>query len=341
MQLDVFTGDPFNTHSLTATINKLPYQPLRLGALKIFQEAGVRTTYVDVESKDGRLSLIQTSERGSQSADPLGQNKRSMRTFRAYHLERDSKVYADEVQNIRAFGSETELQQVEALVAERLAELRPAHEVTLEYHRVNALQGILLDADGSTLKNLFTEFGVSQQSLDIALGTAATKVRERIVAAKRLAEAELGGEVITGWRGFCSPEYWDALTSHALVRDTFAAQEGKELQRDLRATGFRFADVDFEEYRGSVTKPGSVGGGTAAFIPADTAWLVPITAQPMFITRFAPADYEETVNTLGLPLYAKQVPDPSGLNKYRLLNTQSNPICLCLRPRAVIKLTKS
>lgn len=341
MQLDVFNGDAFSMHSLTAAINSIKYKPMRLGQLGLFDERGVRTTAIDVESKNGRLTLIQTSPRGGAAPDPLGANKRQMRTFRAYHLERDSKVYADEVQNIRQFGSETELQQVQALVNERLAELIPMHEATLEYHRVNALQGILLDADGSTLLNLFTEFGVSQQTLNVALGTSTTKVRERIVAAKRLAEDELGGEVITGWRGICSSGWFDDFTSHATVTEAYKYQEGMKLQADLRSTGFRFADVDWEEYRGSVTKPDSVGGGTAAFIPADTAWLVPVTANPIFITRFAPADYEETVNTLGLPMYAKQVADPSGLNKYRLINTQSNPIALCTRPRAVIKLTKS
>lgn len=343
MQLDAFNNDAFSMHSLTDAMNKAPYQPMRIGQLGLFNEKGMRTTSLDVEEQSGRLTLIQTSERGSTAADPLGSKKRTLRTFKAYHLERDSKVMADEIQNIRAFGSETDLQQLQDLVNDRLAELKAMHEVTLEYHRVNAIRGYLLDADGSTLKNLFTEFDVQQQTLDIALGTSSTKVRERLIAAKRLAEAELGGMVITGWRAICSPEWFDAFTSHDKVTEAYKYQESKELQRDLRSTGFRFADVDIEEYRGSVTKPDSVGGGTATFIDANCAYLVPIVASvtPLFVTRFAPADYEETVNTMGLPYYAKQVMDPSGLAKFRAINTQSNPITLCLRPRAVIKLTKS
>ena len=43
-QLDVFDSDTFSMHTLTATINKLKYQPMRLGQLTLFQEAGVRTT---------------------------------------------------------------------------------------------------------------------------------------------------------------------------------------------------------------------------------------------------------------------------------------------------------
>ncbi len=340
MQLDVFTGDAFSMHSLTATINKLPHQPLRLGQLGLFQEAGVRTTSIDVEEQSGRLTLIQSSPRGGAAPDPLGAKKRTLRTFKVYHFERDSKVYADEVQGIRAFGSETELQAVEAIVQERLAELRPMHEVTLEYHRVNAVRGYNLDADGSTLKNLFTEFDVAQQMKDFAFTTATTDVRKVIVEAKRLAEGELGGQVVTGWRGFCSAGWFDAFAGHANVVDALKYQQSLTLRQDIRE-GFEYGGVIFEEYRGSVTKPDSIGGGSAAFIEANVAYLVPVTAPSIFVTRFAPADYEETVNTLGLPLYAKQVADPTGLNKYRLINTQSNLICLCLRPRAVVKLTKS
>jgi hypothetical protein len=339
-QLDIFTSDAFSMHSLTATFIKTPYQPMRLGALKLFQEAGVRTTSIDVESQDGRLTLIQSSPRGGVSPDPLGSGKRKLRSFRVYHFERQSKVYADEVQSLRAFGSETELQTVEGIVQERLAELRPMHEVTQEYHRINAVQGILLDADGSTLVNLFTEFGVTQQTKDFAFSTSTTDVRAAIIAAKRLAEDELGDQVILGWRGLCSSGWFDAFVGHATVVEALKYQESQTLRTDLR-TGYEFAGVTWEEYLGSVAKPNSVGGGTAAFIPANVAFLVPITAPSIFITRFAPADYEETVNTIGLPLYSKQVADSSGLNKYRLIDTQSNFITLNLRPRAVIKLTKS
>lgn len=340
MNLDVFNGDAFSMHSLTDTINKLPHKPMRLGELGLFQERGVRTVNVDVEEQSGRLTLIQSSERGAAPADILSSNKRTMRTFRAFHFERDAKVYADEVQGIRQFGSETELQSVQALVEERLAELIPMHEVTLEYHRVNAVQGILLDADGSTLKNLFTEFGVSQQTSAIALNTTTTDVREAVIAAKRLAEAELGGAIVSEWRGFCGAGFFDKLTAHSKVRDTLANQESLVLRSDIR-NGFLFAGVTWEEYRGSVSKPASVGGGSAAFFPSAEAFLVPVASPSIFVTRFAPADYEETVNTLGLPMYAKQAPDPSGLGKYRTINSQSNPICLNLRPRAVVKLTIS
>lgn len=338
MQLDVFTPDAFGMHQLTATINKLPYQPMRLGELKLFQEDGVRTVGIDIEEKSGRLTLIQSSPRGGVSQDILGEQKRGLRTFKAFHFERDSKIKADEIQGVRAFGSETDLQIAEEIVKERMTELIPMHEVTLEYHRMNALLGILLDADGSTLYNLFTEFNVVQQTQNFVFSSDTEDVRGDIVAAKRLSEEELGGEVISDYRALCGANFFDKLTSHPNVIEAYKFQQGQMLQSDLRK-GFRFGDVTFEEYRSAVAKPTSVGGGTAAFISPDQAILVPVA--PIYITRFAPGDYMETVNTKGLPRYAKLLPDPTGANKFVQINTQSNPICLNTRPRAIIKLTKS
>lgn len=335
--LDVFNSDPFSMTTLTDAINKRPYKPGRIGQLGIFSAKGIPSTTLYVEEKAGTLSLVQTSARGGPGGT-VGSNMRTARAFRALHLQQNTSVLADEVQNVRAFGQENVTQTVQDLVVERLGEMQDNILVTQEYHRMGAIQGLVLDADGSTLFNLFTEFGVSQQTLDIALATAGTKVRNRIVAAKRLAEAELGGVMISGWRAFCGANYFDALVDHATVIEAYKYQQGQVLGTDLRETGFNYGGVIWEEYRGSVS-PQS-GGSAVNFVDPDQAWLVPIVPG-MFVTRFAPADYEETVNTMGLPWYAKQAPDPSGMNKHRALELQSNPISLCLRPRAVIKLTKS
>lgn len=338
MQLDVFNQDGFSLHALTASFVKMPYKPGRLGELGLFDESGVPTNSVDVESVDGQLSVIQSSPLGSPAPDPVVNNLRSLRAFRIPHFERDAFVYAHEVQGIRAFGQENVLETVQAVVAQKLALLLQAHEVTLEFHRMNALKGILADPNGTTLYNLFTEFGVVQQTQDFQFSSATLDVRNICVAAQRKSEDELGGLPVSGYRAFCSSGFFDALVGHSQVKESFRYQEGQVLRTDLRK-GFTFGGIVWEEYRGGVAKPASAGSGSVTFVPTDEAVLVP--EAPIYVTRFGPADYEETVNTIGLPRYARQVADPSGLNKYRRINTQSNALCLTTRPRAVIRLTKS
>ncbi|WP_342006773.1 major capsid protein [Stutzerimonas balearica] len=101
------------------------------------------------------------------------------------------------------------------------------------------------------------------------------------------------------------------------------------MRDDLRK-GFTFGEVTWKEFYGKV--------GSISFIGENDAYLIPIGVSELFITRYAPADYMETVNTIGLPLYAKQ--ELMRMNKGVALEAQSNPLNLCTKPRAVIKLTK-
>jgi len=328
--LDVFKTDAFSVVSLTAAINKAPHKPTRIGTLGLFREKGITTTTVVVEEKAGQLELIGTSQRG-EPATTLGNAKRKVRSFAVPHLEKDGKIYADSLQGVRVFGSEDATQAVQATVDEKLAELRGMHDATLEHLRIGAIKGEILDSDGSTvLFNLFDEFGVVQQTEDIALGTAGTNVRNKAVAIARKIEAELGATQTTGYRAFCGDAFFDALVGHAKVEGALQYQESRLLRTDLRA-GFEFGGIVWENYRGKV--------GSVDFINTDLAYVVP-EGTDIFQTNFAPADFLETVNTIGLPAYAKMAFDDE-LNRWVKVHTQSNPLALCLRPRAVVKVTKS
>jgi hypothetical protein len=323
--------------ALTDAILKLPHQPTRIAQLGLFRSRGISTLSVIVEEKDGQLSLIPAGPRGAPTTT-IGRNSRTARSFVVPHLARESTVYADEVQGVRVMGSENEAEAVQTVVNDRLVDLRKMHDVTLEYHRIGALKGQILDADGTTvIYNLFTEFGVSQQTKDFAFSSGSTDVRQKAVEAARLVEGELGGQPYTRLRAFCSSGFFDALVGHANVKTAFQYQEGRAiLAGDLRYVGFEFGGIIWEEYRGSVT--GS-DGNAKAFIPTNEAILFP-EGPDIYTTYFAPADFVETVNTIGLPLYAKTFIDPE-LQRYARIHTQSNPLAMCLRPRAVIRLTQS
>lgn len=327
--LDIFNTDAFSVVSLTDAILKAPHKPGRIGQLGLFRSRGIPTTTVVVEEKDGRLSLITSTPRGG-PATTIGEQKRTARSFVVPHLVKESTVQADQVQGVRAFGSEDATASVQALVNERLTDMRAMHEVTLEHLRIGAMKGQVLDGDGSTvLFNLFTEFNVSQQTYDVDF--SADDIRNQVVAIQRLIEVELGAEPVSAYRAFCGSYFFDQMLASPQVRNTFLYNEGQVLRTDLRG-GFPFGGVTWEEYRGSV--------GGVNFIASDEAYVFP-EGSNIFQTYFAPADFIETVNTIGLPIYAKQAPDPSGFNRYMQLHTQSNPLALCLRPRAVVKATFS
>jgi len=326
--LDIFKSDAFSLASLTDAVLKAPYVPGRLGQLGVFREGGISTTSVILEEKDGIIELIQTGQRGAPPTT-LGAQKRRARAFVAHHLAKESTIYADEVQNVRAFGSEDAAVAVQAIVNERLGIMRAMHEATLEHLRISALQGVVLDADGATLLNLFTDFVVTQQTEEFDFGTSPTPgVRAAAVATRRKIEGALGATPVTSIRALCGATFFDALVDSPGLVETVKYQASELLRGDLRA-GFSYGGIIWEEYRGSVSGQD--------FVPAAEAYAYPENTD-IFRTYFAPGDFMETVNTLGLPVYAKVAIDQE-FQRWAKLHTQSNPLALCKRPDAVIKLT--
>ncbi len=326
--MDIFNNDAFSVSSLTKAINEQPHVPGRIGALGLFSEEGITTTSIQIEKVGETLSLVPAGERGA-PASPASGDKRTMVSFNAIHLPQRSTILADSIQNVRAFGSENELETVQNVVNQRLAKQRRKLDATIEYQRMGAIKGLILDADGATeLVNLFTQFGVTQQTLDMDLG-GATDARVKSIAAKRLVEAALGNGTYSGLRAMCASDFFDALISDADVKAAYDRyMDGEMLRNDPRG-GFFFAGVYWEEYRGTV-------GGTD-FVGSGEAYLVPEGVPDLFVTHYAPADYMETVNTIGLPYYAKQ--EELRMGKGIDLESQSNPISICTRPRAIVKLT--
>lgn len=328
--LDIFNDDAFSVASLTAAINQQDYQPGRIGALGLFNEEGVTTTTVTIEYNKGKISLVAVGERGK-PVKPADRDARNLRSFVVPHLKTGDSLLADTIQNLRAFGSESELESVQNVVNQRFAKFGRDLETTLEFHRIGAVKGLILDADGtSVIYDLYEEFGITQETVSLALATAGTNIRGKIMEAKRKSEAALGAAMVTGYRAFCGASFFDDFVGHPKVEKAWERyNEGEMLRNDVRG-GFPFGGVMWEEYRGQI--------GTQAFIGANDAYLVPEGVPDLFITRNAPADYMETVNTLGLPLYAKQEPLP--MNRGIQMEAQKNPLNLCTQPGAIIKLSK-
>ena len=75
-----------------------------------------------IESRDGTLSLIPFSERGSAYESQIPE-RREMRAFVCRQFKKQDVLWASEIQAIRDFGSETAVQQVQAEVARKMGRL--------------------------------------------------------------------------------------------------------------------------------------------------------------------------------------------------------------------------
>ena len=331
-----FSNPAFSMANLTAAINLLPNRYGRLESLNLFPVKPVRFRQILIEEKNGVLNLLPTLPVGSPGT--VGQrDKRKMRSFVVPHIPHDDVVLPEEVQGLRAFGSESELETVAGVMARHLETMRNKHAITLEHLRMGALKGVILDADGSTLYDLYDEFGITPKTINFALTTEATKVRQKCVDVLAHIEENLRGEFMTGARCLCSSTFFEKLIAHPVVEKAYENyQQGAILRDDVRA-GFTFGGIVFEEYRGKASYVKADGSAeTREFIAPGEAHAFPLGTIDTFGTYVAPADFNETVNTLGQPLYAKQ--EPRKFERGTDLHTQSNPLPMCHRPGVLVKL---
>lgn len=331
--LDVFNGDAFSLAELTAAINNIPYKPQRLGEMGLFDTKGVTQRTIIIEEKDGVLQLLPTQPWGAPGSLNKKQDRRA-RPFLIPHIPQNDTVLAAEVQGIRAFGSQTEAEGVAQIVTEKIASMRNSHEVTLEHLRAGAIKGVVKDADDDNiLYNLYTEYGVYKQAdQDWDMHVAATEQAPKIMAAIRLIETALGGVPYSYICCLMGNDVWDKFIANTSVKTAYerwvgATGAGGFLREDMRK-GFYFGGMWFENYRGQV--------GSTKFIDDDEGRVFPVGSPGLFQTIYAPADYIETVNTIGLPFYAKQ--QAMEFDKGVKIETQSNPLCICTRPKTLIRI---
>ena len=323
----------FTTAELTEAVNKLPAMPLRMKS--VFRQKGVRTTSVIIDIKQGRLVLVENQDRTAQPKHMAGRGtKRSAITLECAHLPLSDTVRPEDVQDIRSFGTEEPIGP-ETVVNDKMQDLKNSIDMTVEFHRIGAVKGIVYDADGTTeLHNLFDVFKVQQKKMDITFPTSAQKfnpILNGIMAAKRHAEQKLGGIPVQRFEAMVGSDFYDKLTGHELVRVAFemwSANQQDWGDNDYRKRGFTYGGVTWVE-------ASEVINGRPIMAP-DKANLYPVGLD-CFMEYDAPANWMDTVNTIGLPFYAQMEPLP--MNRGHNLEVQSNPLCLCTVPEALVELT--
>lgn len=326
MLADVFNSDIFSSISLTESINKLPKKHSMLGDMGIFKEDSITGTIAMIEESQGKLSLVQSQVRGTRGNEQT-RTKRKARPFTVPHLPQYDSIRADELLGIREFGSADSLKTVAKLLNDRMQAMRDDMDITKEYQRCGAIQGLVKDADGSTLYDFFDEFGVTEEVHTFYFDdTPTVKFKTVCQEVYRDMQLSLGNTRFTGIKGICGDEFWDAMIVALEVEKVFLNWDSRMLQ-NLQTQGFRFGDIDWINYTGKI--------GTEDMIPADVCRFVPVGAGDTLKEVYAPANFVETVNTNGLPYYAKQERQPFDMGID--LHAQSNPLIMTTRPGCLHK----
>jgi hypothetical protein len=336
--LDVFRGDAFGVVPLSLAINNLKFVPGYISSRGLFSEISVATTAIAIEEKNNVLTLVAPTPRGA-PGQTMAKPRRAMRMLGVPHFEINDAVMAEEVQGVRPFGQETGTEAVMTKVGERMQTAGQSLEYTQEFSRVGAIKGIVTYADGTVL-NMFVEYGLTPPAAINFPFTATSDgtIRKTCQQVIRTMGNNLDGQMFSGVEAICGDAFFDAMIMCPEVRATYLNQaDASELRTAYVSSGiawgsFTFGGILWTNYRGYASV---AGAASAPMVETGAAYFYPTGVPNLFPTVFAPADYIETVNTMGLPRYVKQYPMPNDKGVH--MDTQMNALNFCSRPLALLK----
>ncbi|MES0108393.1 major capsid protein [Mesorhizobium sp. M0013] len=352
MHMDIFNDDAFSAVSMTVALEDYEFKPNLIGSLNLFSEVPIATETVSVERRAGNvLSIIQTSERGA----PLAEGKTDRASLRKYDTSRIAKghtIKASEIQNMRAFGTESELETMIGYVGRYEQRLIGDVELTWENMQLGALQGKVLDADGTVIVDWFQEWGIAVPAeIDFALDTPGTDVESVCRSVIRTMTKAARGAWTIGTRvvGLAGDSFFDKLTRHKSVREVYLnTAQAQALNRafgvatqNVLAAGsyatFDFGGILFINYRGSDDFDEGAAPGTKAGlgIRSTKCKFFPLGANDVFQSAFAPGEAFDMVNTLGRKLYAMLIRDKDR-NFWVRPEVYSYPLFICTRPEMLL-----
>ena len=328
-------GKNFEVSDWTEELVLIPPTWGRLAADGLFQEEGIETYTVQFEqtTKDG--AILVDKVRGER-ADANKEQTSLIRAWSVPHFPYDDYITPSDIKGKRAYGSASDEEQLALVRAQRLARIRQNHAWTLEYARWKALtSGDVYAPNGTVSMNYFTEFGVSQKSVNFVFGTSTTDIISKIEEGIAHIQDNSSGQNIAGIVCYCSSGFFSSLISHANVKTAYTYYTSTQEPLRQRVGGnttmyreFFHGGVLFVEVRGNYAGN--------AFIPANEAVMVPVGTDA-FKTFFAPANKFDLLGTVGEQAYVFEYPGERG-DKI-ILESESNFLNALARPALVVKCT--
>lgn len=333
-------NNAFAVVDYTQELNLVPNSWTLLNDVGLFQEESVSTHTVTFEEISSTLGLIGDVARG---AKPQA-NKDDLRKIRSYPLARFAvvdQILPQDIQGVRAYGDMNAAETEAAVMVRKMERMRRNFDITMEVARFSTLTtGNLYAPNGTISGNVFSDFGITQKSVDFVLGTTTTDVLGKVEEViGHLQDNANTGDVITSVVAYCSPEWFAKFISHAKITEAYryySATANQEILRN-RAGGsglyreFQYGGIRFIEVRTVLAGQRLIPAGEVVFVPLGTT--------DTFVTYMGPASKLDLVNTLGEKVYMWSWRDPKG-NSIEL-EAEANFVNMIRRPALVVKGTTS
>lgn len=326
----------------TQEINEVPNQFGFFRQQGYFRTQGTSQTAVLFDKNTSTTTLLPQVSRRSRETT-VGKD-RAVQTYSLplAYFKHSEYITPEDIQGWRRPGTPDEAETLDNVRAEKLIDGRRSIDQTLEYMMIQAAKGVCKSPDGAIIADMFTEFGITQNTIAFALGTSTTDVKAKIADLKRYTTANLKtGGTIQGIDVFCSPEFFDKLKNHPSVKEAYLNWSSNAAYREDMSMYMEWGVVDVFVHEGVrfMTYPAVFNlpdGTTEVICPANEAFVVP-RAEGLFRGYYGPANKLSMVNQAGVEIFAFEYRDSK--DEGHEIQMETAPLFFCTKPAVLSKLT--
>lgn len=315
-------------------IEKVEFKPQLLGSLGIFEPVYSRHRAIAIADRDRTLTLIPTSQNGEAPQELIPKGAK-LRYFEAVRLAKGSTVYAIELAGVAAMPLSDQTREISDEVADRTGQIKDDLELTWEHMRFGAVQGKVLDADGSTLIDWYAEWGIAEPvEIDFELDDPETDVRKKCRDVKRAMQVAAKGVWTPSTRvcALVGDTFFDLLVNHPQIKETkLDTERAAELENIEGYSAITIEGITFINYRGT-------DDGSTIAIGTDKARFFPVGARGAFKVGWAPAsEFKPYLNRRGQEYVGMVLADPSGRDEWDRVELYSYPLFCATRPEMLLR----
>lgn len=335
----------FKTTEFTDQINRIENQYGYINSRSYFGNVrSTDSTAIVFDLNKHNITLLPQVNRGDHSF--TDGKERDVETFalKLAYFKHHDRLTNEDIQQWRQPGS-MEQETYARAFAEKVTDMRMAADQTKEYMKLQAFKGVFKTPDGKVVADMYNEFGISQKTIDFALGTAGTNVDAKIAELKRYIAANIKqGGSINGVEVLVDPSFYDKLINHASIKNAYQyyVNSGQQRLRDDLAQYMSWGVMDFFEHRGvrfisydaTFNLP---SGSTEVAVATDTGHAFGLGARDLFRQYAGPSNKLSEANQPGQEMFVRTYLDTR--DEYVDFELEMAPLYFCTNPASLVKLT--
>lgn len=252
-------------------------------------------------------------------------------------------ITVQDIQDQRRPGEADMAEALDRVRAEKLMDLRLNMDQTHEYLQFSALTGVTKDCNDVTIADMYTEFGIAKETVDLDTGNVGVDLDKKLAEVKRKIAGAGKGHRVTGIDFILDYALFDEIIANPKFREVYNMyiNSGVQRLRDDLSSYFDFGVVDFFEHRGirfiAYNPSFDTVAGTKQVLGAGKGIAIPRNTDGLYRGYYGPANKLSLANQGGSEMFAFEFRSMD--DTQHRMEVESSPLYFATKPATIVHLT--